>query len=85
MAYFNPTTRDDIETALDAGGLYVAMGNGRWWPLRRNGATKLWKKDAARFRIPVKAGLRTYAAITETYPLSALRIAHSREAAEGRV
>ena len=32
---------------------------------RRNGATKTWKKDAARFEVPVKTGFRTCGVITD--------------------
>lgn len=59
-------TRQDLETALDAGNLWAAMANGRWWRLRRNGATQTWKRDPSRFSVPVKAGLKSCARITET-------------------
>jgi hypothetical protein len=42
------------------------MANGRYWKLRRNGATQTWKRDPSRFSIPVKAGLKSCARITET-------------------
>ena len=32
---------------------------------RRNGATKTWKRDPARFKVPVKHGLYTYGTITD--------------------
>ena len=51
-------TRQDIETALAAGNLFVVMTNGARWKARRNGVTALWKRDPDRFSIPVKAGLR---------------------------
>ena len=35
----------------------------RW---RRNGRTKTWKRDASRFRVPIKFGLYHYGEITET-------------------
>ena len=41
------------------------MANGRYWKLRRNGATKTWKRDSNRFRIPVKAGLRSHTYLTQ--------------------
>lgn len=53
-----------IEHALAHGCLWVKMVNGRYWRLRRNGCTKRWKRDLYRFRIPVKAGLKAYASIT---------------------
>lgn len=58
--------RQEIETALAAGNLWAAMRNGRYWKLRRNGATQTWKRDPSRFSIPVKAGLRSCTRITET-------------------
>lgn len=38
--------------------------NGSCYNWRRNGATKLWKRDPARFQVPVKYGLRYYGYIT---------------------
>ena len=61
-----PITRANIDTLLDANRLEVAMANGRWWRIRRNGATKRWKRDPARIYIPYKAGMYTYGAITES-------------------
>lgn len=58
-------TRQELETALDAGGLEAEMTNGRWWKLRRNGKTRTWKRDPKRFEVPVKAGLRAYARLGE--------------------
>lgn len=55
-----------IEEALKAGNLWARMANNRTWVLRRNGATKMWKRDPSRFEIPVKAGLRACARINET-------------------
>jgi hypothetical protein len=51
-------TRLAIEGALERKQLWVAMTNGRYWAVRRNGATKLWKTRPDNFSIPVKAGLR---------------------------
>lgn len=50
--------RTEIEAALSDGNLWAKMANGRFWRCRRNGATKLWKRDPSRFEIPVKAGLK---------------------------
>ena len=36
----------------------------RYWRVRVNGATKLWKRDLFRYRIPVKAGMNVYNEIT---------------------
>lgn len=58
-------TLPEIEAALDAGQIYAAMRNGAWWQVRRNGATKRWKTRPDEFRIPIKAGLRACAYITE--------------------
>jgi hypothetical protein len=54
----------DLERALSHGCLWVRLNNGRYWKLRRNGATKRWKRNAERFRIPVKAGLYVFTEIT---------------------
>ena len=61
----NVITPSNVDDLLDAGAIQVAMTNGRWWTLRRNGMTKHWKRQPNRFRIPVKAGLRACGAITE--------------------
>jgi hypothetical protein len=58
-------TREQLETALDAHNLYAHMGGGRYWRLRRNGRTQTWVHSPERFRIPVKAGLRSTGRITE--------------------
>jgi hypothetical protein len=54
-----------IEGALERGQLWAAMAGGRYWKLRRNGATKLWKTRPDAFNIPVKAGLRSAARIDQ--------------------
>lgn len=58
---------DPAQLAEDVryGHIYVAMTGGRWWRIRPNGALKLWKRDPKRFRLPWKAGLRVYGALTE--------------------
>lgn len=53
-------TPQNIDALLDSGRLEIKMRNGNWWRLRRNGATKRWKTDPNRVRVPLKAGLRTY-------------------------
>src|SRR5215470_1573103 len=45
-------TRQELETALDAGKLFAHMRNGKWWRLRRNGKTQTWKTRPTEFRIP---------------------------------
>ena len=59
-------TKDNIDALLDAGKICAGMRNGAWWRIRRNGATKRWKKDATRIYVPFKAGLKSYGALTET-------------------
>jgi hypothetical protein len=57
-----PLTKDNVDQLLDAGRLEIAMQNGKWWTIRRNGATKLWKqkRNQDRIRIPFKVGLYSY-------------------------
>lgn len=50
----------DLATAerlLDSHRLQV-LGHRGWYDIRRNGATKRWKRDPHRAEIPVKVGLR---------------------------
>lgn len=56
-------TRQEIETALDAGKLRVRMSNGNLWTCRRNGATKTWKTQPDDFSIPIKYGFNSYGRI----------------------
>lgn len=58
-------TRDNVEQLLDARRIEVSVGGGHWWVVRRNGATKLWKKSPERIRIPIKAGFRDTGVIDE--------------------
>lgn len=60
-----PITRANIDALLDAGAIEAAMTSGRWWRIRRNGATRRWKRDADRIRVPIKCGFRTCGAIVE--------------------
>lgn len=51
--------RYEIEATLDRRMLQGQnWKNGKWYDLRRNGATKLWKTRPNDYSIPVKAGLR---------------------------
>lgn len=77
-----PTMRKDIALALVSGHLFVAMGNGKWWQTRTNGATKTWKTRPDHFRMPIKYGFKGYGAITHDTDVTLLRIAASREDAE---
>jgi len=59
-------TRHNVDELLDSGRLEIAMKLGvttRWWQLRRNGATRRWKSDPERVRVPVKAGIYVYSVI----------------------
>lgn len=58
-----------VETALAAGELWASMTNGRWWRLRRNGATQRWKTRPDKWQIPVKCGLRTCSRVTNAYSI----------------
>lgn len=60
--YSHPT---QLAEAVRTGKIYVAMTGGRWWRIRPNGQLKLWKRDPKRFRLPWKAGLYVYGALTE--------------------
>jgi hypothetical protein len=57
---------DAIERLLRAGLIQgcVDQRADRWWTVRRNGQTKLWKTRPGEFQIPVKAGLKTCGCIT---------------------
>jgi len=57
--------RYEIEMALNCGQLKVRVNNGNLWQARRNGATKLWKKRPNDFRIPIKFGFKSYAALDQ--------------------
>ncbi len=58
-------TRANVDALLDGGCLQAAMTGGRWWTIRRNGATRKWKRDARRIAIPHKMGMYGYGTITE--------------------
>jgi hypothetical protein len=58
------TYRETVEDALDRGHLWMAVG-GRWWRCRRNGQTKTWKRDEARWKVPIKAGWKVYDTLTQ--------------------
>jgi hypothetical protein len=65
MAECNHITRDNVECLLGARVIEAALNNGRWWKIRRNGATKTWKRDEEKVRIPIKFGYKGYGVITE--------------------
>lgn len=58
-------TRSNIDKLLDEHKLYVACHNGRWYAARRNGATRKWKRDASRIKVPFKYGFKGYGSINE--------------------
>lgn len=70
-------TIDDLNLAIDKHWLWVRMNSGRYWQCRRNGATKRWKRDPERFRVPVKFGLKGTDAIVD---LNSVGPASSRKA-----
>jgi len=57
-------TRANIDDLLDRRMIEVRMNSGAWLAIRRNGATKTWKSQPFRVRIPYKYGFRGYGAIT---------------------
>ena len=57
-------TKTEIEIALDTGKLQCRWGNGKWYNVRRNGQTKLWKRNPERFAIPCKTGFRDFFTIS---------------------
>lgn len=66
-----------IENALACCNIWAKMTNGRYWRVRRNGATKLWVTRPDQFRIPVKAGFKSYGYIDHT---SIVRMAEAFDA-----
>lgn len=82
MAWRHPANLMDIETALLGRKLYVSMRTNTWWLVRRNGATWLDRKRE-RWRIPLKAGLKSTFAISEISDLTSLRIAATQQDANG--
>lgn len=80
----NPINLADIEAALDGHSLYVAAGQGRFYLARRNGQTKRWKREPDRFRLPIKYGFKSCAAIEHDTDRTLMRIAASRDDAESR-
>lgn len=55
---------EEVETALAAGQLWAGTRDGRWYEVRRNGKTQLWRTRPTHYRIPAKARLRDYVQIT---------------------
>lgn len=42
---------------------YYALGASKCYVWRRNGRTQEWKRDASRFRVPIKWGMYSYGAL----------------------
>lgn len=63
--YHAPSSRQEAETALDAGKLFVQMTRERFWQARRNGATQTWKTRPDDFHIPLKVGFRSTGQFTQ--------------------
>lgn len=78
----NPDCLCDIEKALDSGHLFVALNNGNYRQARRNGATRRWKRDPARFYVPIKYGFKGYGYIDQDFNPLHYRIAANRDEAE---
>ena len=64
------SSHQQVRYEINDGAIWMRMsfdkrsGAYRYWRVRCNGATQLWKRDAWRYRIPVKAGLKVYSEIT---------------------
>ena len=58
------SSHQQVRSELEQGCLWVRLNNGRYWSVRPNGKTQLWKRDPWRYRIPVKAGLYVFTEIT---------------------
>lgn len=65
-------TRENIDTLIDARRIEynVRIPKGTWWTIRRNGKTWLGTRERHRIRLPFKAGISVYSAITEDHFLS---------------
>lgn len=55
-----PTTLDELEAALFRCRLYYFPNNVRGYACRRNGQTRRWKRDPARFSISLKYAFREH-------------------------
>jgi len=60
-------TRENVDKLLDQGRIGAVMNTGKVWKARRNGKTKLWKRDPERICIPFKVGFKEYGQITERH------------------
>lgn len=63
-------TREAFEAALDAGLLQTKIlyrDGEKWYTCRRNGRTRVWKRDPSRFEIPVKFRFRDTMRVTSNH------------------
>ena len=58
------SSHQQVRYEIEHGSIWIRMNSGRYWKVRCNGATQLWKRDLFRYRIPVKAGMYLYTEIT---------------------
>lgn len=54
---------EQIEENLDSGALCAPTTIGTTWAVKRNGRTRLWKREPLKFEIPVRVGFRSFATI----------------------
>jgi hypothetical protein len=67
-------TREEFEKALDEHRLWIIEYGGkgqRNYLVRRNGATKTWKKDPTRWEVPVKWKFNNTARVSDKLVLDA--------------
>jgi hypothetical protein len=63
-------TRTAFEGALDSASLWTRIRThkgDRWYVCRRNGSTRVWKRDPDRFEVPVKFRLRDCIRVTSIH------------------
>jgi hypothetical protein len=80
QAQMDTITLQYIENSLYNGELWAHMRNGHYWRLRRNGQTQKWKTRPADFRIPVKAGFKSYGEVTHRSAVALLSDSNWRTA-----
>lgn len=59
--------RFTFETALDSHNLQICPNANHWYDVRRNGRTRTWKRDPARFEIPVKYAFKNTILVTDSW------------------
>lgn len=78
----NPIDCKDIEDHLERGMLFVRADKNVYYEARRNGRTKVWKRDPSRFSIPIKFAWSGHGYLDEKTQKPFMRIASSRKLAE---